>query len=591
MRFDQSFIEQVRNSISIVDLVSGYVRLQKKGKDHAALCPVHHEKTPSFLVSESKGIFKCFGCGVGGDIFEFVMLLENLTFPESVQHLAERYGIALPQASKESGQATEKRQQLLQIMEMATQFFRKCLKDHQQAKAYLKGRGIADETLEQFSIGYAPPGRHLLDQLRSQGVGVEQALACGLVREGKPGENYDRFRNRVILPIRDLSGKTIAFGGRILGDGLPKYLNSPETPLYSKGNHLFPLNITRDEIRRRDFAVLVEGYFDCIVPYQFGVRNIAASLGTSLTANQVKVLGRYTRNVVINFDPDSAGTAAAMRSIDLFLEQGFRVNVVQLRHGEDPDTFIQKEGGPVYWELVKNSHPFLDFALSQFVEAQKDPYGPKGKQEIVSQIAPYLAKVPHRIERAEYVTRIASRLQIDEQLLAAELGKIAHKPGVRELKPHSSLDRITPAERTLLVAVLDEHWQGFAFQQLGAELFEGLVSEEVFGKVLELKSQGQEISALQLRNLITDEQGRDLVESLALGSSEVRLSEEIVQSSVQALRKKRYERLSLQLQDEIRKEEQDNSESARMEELLIKKERIRRQISEVESLSHAGTGD
>ncbi|MDA2937797.1 DNA primase [Acidobacteria bacterium AH-259-A15] len=584
MRFDDAFIDQVRNSISIVDLVSGYVRLKKKGKDYAALCPVHHEKTPSFLVSETKRIFKCFGCGVGGDVFKFIMLMENLTFPESVEHLAERHGIPIPRSSKKAEVKSEHRQRLLGIMEIATQFFCRCLSSNDEALAYLRDRQISAETLKQFSIGYAPSGQRLLDELRKQGFTVEEALTCGLVKEGDSGRYYDKFRNRIMFPIRDLSGRSIAFGGRILREGLPKYLNSPETTLYRKGNNLFPLEVTRDEIRRRDFAILVEGYFDCVVPFQFKIRNLAASLGTSLTENQVRVLGRYTRNVVINYDPDSAGTAAAMRSIDLFLEQGFRVNVLQLPSGEDPDTFVRREGGAAYWEKVKASQPYLDFALCEFIDEQKDPFSPKGKQEIVSQILPYLVKIPNKVERAEYLTRIASRLQLDENLIMLEMRRMPQrKGGAPQLKLSPLVDRVTPAENTLLTAILDEDWAAIAYERLEPELFEGLRTEQIFQKVFQLKEENRELTAVRLRELVTDDADRDLIEGMALRSREFPLSEEMVRSSVQALRRKQYERLSRQVQEEIKKEERANSKSDRIDQLLIQKEDIRRKIKEVES--------
>ena len=458
MRFDDTFIDQVRNGISIVDLVGGYVRLQKKGKDYGALCPFHSEKTPSFTVSEAKQIFYCFGCGTGGDVFKFIMLMENLTFPESIHQLAESQGIPLPQSTKKSEAESVRRQRLLKILEMATHFFCQRLEGKNAALAYLKDRQITQETIHQFSIGYAPAGQHLLQELTGQGFDVEEVLACGLIKEGNSGQYYDKFRNRIMFPIHDLSGKTIAFGGRMLGDGIPKYLNSPETALYSKSRNLYPLDMTRNEIRKRDFAIIVEGYFDCIIPFRFGIRNVVASLGTSLTESQVKVLGRYTRNVVTNYDPDSAGTAATLRSIDLFLEQGFRVNVLQLPTGEDPDVFLRKQGTEAYREKLKSSQSYLDFVLSQVMSQQRDSFSPKGKQEVISQILPYLVKIPNAIERAEYVARIASRLQLDESLILLEMRKMpARKRETPRFDYSVPVEQGTRAENILLIAMLEEN--------------------------------------------------------------------------------------------------------------------------------------
>jgi len=579
MRFDDTFIEQVRNGISIVDLVGGYVRLQKKGKDYGALCPFHNEKTPSFTVSEAKQIFYCFGCQAGGDIFKFIMLMENLTFPESIHQLAESQGIPLPHSTKKSEAESVRRQQLLKILEIATHFFSRRLEGKKDALAYLKDRQITQETIHQFSIGYAPAGQNLLQELTGQGFDVKEVLACGLIKEGNSGGYYDNFRNRIMFPIHNLSGKTIAFGGRILGDGIPKYLNSPETPLYSKSRNLYPLDLTRNEIRKRDFAIIVEGYFDCIIPFHFGIRNVVASLGTSLTESQVKVLGRYTRNVITNYDPDSAGTAATLRSIDLFLEQGFRVNVLQLPSGEDPDVFLRKQGIEAYREKLKASQSYLDFVLSQFMSQQRDPFSPKGKQEVVSHILPYLVKIPNPIERAEYVTRIASRLQLDESLLRLEMRKMpARKRETPRFDYSVPAEQGTRAENILLVAMLEEQWAASTFEQLEPELFEGLRTERIFQGIFQLKEQATEITTIRLREIISEGTDRNLIEEMALRSADFPLSEKDIRSSVQELRRMKDERLIRQLQEEIKAEEKEHSDSDKIAELLVQKETLRRKM-------------
>ncbi|TDI17560.1 MAG: DNA primase [Acidobacteria bacterium] len=579
MRFDDTFIEQVRNGISIVDLVGGYVRLQKKGKDYGALCPFHNEKTPSFTVSEAKQIFYCFGCQAGGDIFKFIMLMENLTFPESIHQLAESQGIPLPHSTKKSEAESVRRQQLLKILEIATHFFSRRLEGKKDALAYLKDRQITQETIHQFSIGYAPAGQNLLQELTGQGFDVKDVLACGLIKEGNSGGYYDNFRNRIMFPIHNLSGKTIAFGGRILGDGIPKYLNSPETPLYSKSRNLYPLDLTRNEIRKRDFAIIVEGYFDCIIPFHFGIRNVVASLGTSLTESQVKVLGRYTRNVITNYDPDSAGTAATLRSIDLFLEQGFRVNVLQLPSGEDPDVFLRKQGTEAYREKLKSSQSYLDFVLSQFMSQQRDPFSPKGKQEVVSHILPYLVKIPNPIERAEYVTRIASRLQLDESLLRLEMRKMpARKRETPRFDYSVPVEQGTRAENILLVAMLEEQWAASTFEQLEPELFEGLRTERIFQGIFQLKEQATEITTIRLREIISEGTDRNLIEEMALRSADFPLSEEDIRSSVQELRRMKDERLIRQLQEEIKAEEKEHSDSDKIKELLDQKQNLRRKM-------------
>ena len=584
MQFTDVFIDQVRSSVNIVDLIGGYVGLKKSGKDYSALCPFHQEKTPSFMVSESKQIFKCFGCGVGGDVFKFVMLIENFGFPESIQCLAERHGIVIPQSSH-LGARDKQPARLANVMEIAAQFFQQSLNENKEALDYLSKRQVDEETIQQFGIGYAPPGRRLLDLLKKQGTSEQEAIACGLVKEDDSGRHYDKFRNRIMFPIHNFSGKTIAFGGRILGDGVPKYLNSPDTVLYKKSKSLYPASITRDEVRRRDFAILVEGYFDCVVPFQFGVRNIVASLGTSLTQDQVKILGRYTRNVVVNYDPDSAGNAAAMRSLDLFLAAGFRVNVLQLPEGADPDTFIRNEGKQVYLEKVKSSQPYLEFALSRFMDNQRDPFGPKGKQEVVLQILPYLSKIPNKVERAEYVSRVAARLKLDENLILLEMRKM---PGyvsssTPKIKFPHLLDQITPAENILLTALLDEQWTTEVFHQLDPVLFEGLRTKEIFEMVFKLNQQQEKIKLIRLRDMISDEDDRSLLESVALSPLNTPISKEAIESSVLALRKKQYRNLSRQIQEKIKIAEEENAQSSRIDELLVEKEEIHRKIRELEA--------
>jgi DNA primase len=578
MKFDDRFIEHVRNSVSIIDLVGGYVRLKKSGKDYAALCPFHQEKTPSFLVSESKQIFKCFGCGAGGDVFKFISLIENLSFPDAIRHLAERNGIPLPDARSEPASESGDRQTLLKMMEVTCQFFRDCLCRAPAVADYLKNRGISQETAELFGLGYAPGGNQLLAFLK-KGHSLEEATRCGLLAQNERGQLYDRFRDRLMFPIRDLSGRTIAFGGRMLGQGVPKYLNSPETPLYHKGNLLFGLDVSKEAIRRSDFAILVEGYFDLIVPYQAGYRNIVASLGTSLTANQVRLLGRYTRNVVINFDPDNAGVSAAARSVELFLQQGFRVNVVQLPEGEDPDSFIRHQGQAAYGQELKTSRAYLDFLLDELLKKHSNPSSPKAKQETVSGILPYLLKVTNRIERSEYVSAIAARLNLDEALLRSELRKFA--PGKQETRRElgSLVKRgISQAESSLLAALLDPGFQSAVLSQLEPDMVEGLPTQPIFEKVFELKQQNREISIINLQKVLSGSEEVHLLESVALGPSQCPLSSEVVVNCIRALRRKQFERICREIQDQIRTEEKQGAAREKIAELVTRKEELRKKI-------------
>lgn len=576
MRFDEQFLERVRDSTSIVELIGNYIHLKKRGKDHAALCPFHNEKTPSFWVSETKQIFKCFGCGAGGDAFKFLMLMENLSFADAVSRLAERQGIPLPKRDVSAPVEDDGKKRLFEIMEQAHSFFRAALEEHAssgEARSYLEKRSISAETLQAFGIGYAPSGSELLSHLRSRRLETSQILACGLIMESTPGQYRDKFRHRVMFPIRDLTGRVMAFGGRALGDGIPKYLNSPETVLYHKGNHLFGLDKARESIRKADFAILVEGYFDCIVPFQFGFRNTVASLGTSLTENQVRLLGRYTRNVVISFDPDSAGLSAALRSLDLFLQQGFRVNVVSLPEGHDPDTFLREQGPQAYQEKLKKSTPFIEFALDRFLKQKKDPFSPKGKQETVSQILPYLLKIPDRIERAEYVSLVAGRLKVDEQLIRAEMRKATGKQdGMQKTLSPAGFADLSLAERTLVAAVLDEQWSALAVPLLENELFAGLVTASIFEKVVELRQLNRKIDVITLQKLLGEGDGAELLERMALHSSELPLTEEAILGSVKALQERRIESENVHRQEAIKREQTSDLNSPAVIQLIKEKE-------------------
>ena len=586
MKFDPSFLEQVRSSADILGVVSQYVNLKKGGQHHIGLCPFHSEKTPSFKVSTSLQIFKCFGCGEGGDVFRFVSLLEGLSFPDSVEYLAQRAGIPLPHVAGRQKDQSENRQRLLDLMRLAQEHFRLLLQETPAARDYLVSRQIDEETIAKFGIGFAPVGNRLRKLLQERGLSERHALRCGLITENEQGDRYDRFRSRVMFPIRDLSGNVIAFGGRILGQAQPKYLNSPETPLYNKSSNLYALDLTREEIRRKDFALLVEGYFDCIVPYQFGFRNVVASLGTALTDLQVKTLARYTRNVVLNYDPDGAGVTAAVRSIETFFKHGLRVNIVQLPKGTDPDTFLRREGADAYGQKLRGSVSSIDFLLAQSMAAQRDPYSPRGKQQVLDQVLPKLILMPNRIERSEHAARIAHRLRIDEELVRLELRRLknprrqgaTHKVSRRWQQPELLL-----AEEILLAAAIGPDSAKWVKPYLTEDLIKGLRSRDIFATIMESWELQQEISILKLRKLLDGATEIQLLDTLHFRTSELPLSQETVKNSVLALRRKQLDRKSVEIQQELTREAASATGSQnRIDELLVMKEKIERQKQQLE---------
>ncbi|MGH9769677.1 MAG: DNA primase [Blastocatellia bacterium] len=566
MRIPRGFSDELRNQADIVRIVSDYVSLKKKGRDHAACCPFHNEKTPSFYVSQGKQIFKCFGCSKGGDVFDFIMEIEGCSFPEAVRIIADKTGVAVPVETDNAREYEERENQragLIQLNQWATEFFEQNLietAEGRRALDYLIKRGVSEETRKAFRLGYAPNSWDAMGgYLRSRGASKTQIERSGLVTLKDSGGFYDRFRSRLMFPICDAQGRVIAFGGRILGDGEPKYLNSPETALYTKGFHLFGLSHARDAIRQRGYAILVEGYLDFLIPFQAGVRNMVASLGTALTENQVRLLGRYARRIVVNFDPDSAGQAATKRSLELLLTEAFKVNVLTLPDNLDPDEYIRAHGPEGYLKLLKGSQPFLDYIVDQAISSNNQTR-PTGKVETINAILPYLRLVKDRIERAEHFERIADRLKIDSRLIREEFKKAAETRlellGERAIKATLV---VKPAERKLLEILINQ--AGVRRQlmfQITEDDYEGLRTAQLFRLIFEFERQGVETSYHNLSQSLGDEDlARDLLPGLMIsqrtntpssqddlkGQYDLEGCESMAQQSLSTLR---YERIATQ---------------------------------------------
>ncbi len=425
--FSDDIIRRVRDSVNIVDLVSGYVSLKKTGRNHTGLCPFHSEKTPSFSVNPDKQIFHCFGCGAGGDAFKFLELQEGLNFPEAVRKLAEQAGIALPADSLTRAQdrkAKDERASLLSIVADAASHYRSELGGPAgaAARAYLKKRGVSDEIVRNFALGFAKPDwETLLRHLKHKGYTPSQIERAGLIVKRSEGEgHYDRFRGRIIFPIRDLSGAVIAFGGRVMDDSLPKYLNSSETPLYSKSNTLYALDMAKDQARKLGYFIIVEGYLDAIACHQYGLRNAVATLGTALTEGHMRLMRRFAEKLVLIFDPDPAGVRASLRSFDLFVSSGMKVNVVSLPDNDDPDTFLQKHGQEGFAARLRESVKFMDFVLAQVVKTGS-PASIDEKVERAGEMLGFISRLPSGIERDHYLKRTAEELNLDEAVLRQEM--------------------------------------------------------------------------------------------------------------------------------------------------------------------------
>ena len=411
--YNEDFIEKVRFSNDIIDVVSEYTNLKKSGQSYKGLCPFHDEKTPSFNVSPDQQLYYCFGCGVGGNIFNFIMEVEGLNFSEAVEFLAERANIELPQQSNSQARQRKRsqRNKLLKIHKLATQFYNYLLLESElgrQAYNYLVERGFDEETIEKFQLGFAPDRwQGLYNFLSDKGYEDEILLKSGLILPRKNNDGYyDRFRNRVMFTIFDHRHQAIGFGGRVLSsDEEPKYLNSPSTPLFDKSENLYGLNWAKKEMRQTDEVIITEGYTDVITASDFGIENVVASLGTSLTTQQAKILKRYVERVYIAYDADAAGAQAALRGLEILKKEGLEVKVINLGNDKDPDEYIKEEGKEKFLQLKNNATSLIQFKINQVLK-NKDLANVDERVNVVQKILPILYAIDDSVEREEYLKQI-----------------------------------------------------------------------------------------------------------------------------------------------------------------------------------------
>ena len=500
-------VDQIRQAASILDIASQYTTLRKRGAKYVGLCPFHSERDPSFTVDPDKQLYHCFGCGVGGDVFALVMDKESLSFPEAIKYLADRYHIPVPRPGRGEAQAQKLEEKLFKITEDALAFFKRNLyatEEGKKALDYLGRRGLTEETLQKLKIGYAPNSWNaLFSYFQAKEINPDLQMKAGLILPGqKSGGWYDRFRGRIMFPIFNLTGKVVAFGGRAIHDQEPKYLNSPETPLYSKGKILYGLNFSKETVRDKGELILVEGYTDFTGLYQAGFTNCAASLGTSLTPYQVSLARRFAPRIVINYDGDAAGRSAALRAAALCLEQGVGASVVVLPGDSDPDSFIRKQGPEAYAQLLASSRSGLDYLIDMAVaRGQLDT--PEAKAKAVREVVSQVNKVPDTILRSEYLKQASQRFGLSEELLR----KLAQEEPRAASASGSYLDKsdFLPAEKRLLqILVSHSNLAPYIFAEVREEDFAGLAGEPIFRclqqwfreeKPVRLPELGQEVGA------------------------------------------------------------------------------------------------
>ena len=669
----EDFKETVKQQADIVRIIGDYIRLKKAGaQNYSGLCPFHGEKTASFSVHATRQFYHCFGCGVSGDVFSFVQKIENITFPEAVRLIAQKLGIPLPKATYSSpGEARDAklRAQLLDIQERAAAFFQECLKrpDGARAREYLAGRGLNEETIARFRIGYAPDSGFLLrdrlatefseEVLRESGLfswkqednrqpstirhqptqsdartgnldsaqGAPSLAVRSLDGQGgdfdstptpeaqhrKPETGnrkleaamYAKFRNRVMFPIANDAGRIIAFTGRTLASDEksgPKYLNSPETGIYSKGRVLFSLDKAKEAIRKLDYAILVEGQMDCISLYAAGFHNVIASSGTAFTEIQAKLLGRFSKNVVVNFDPDTAGAKATERTLGLLVEEEFQIKVLTLEQGFDPDLFIRRKGKDAYGEALRGSQKYFDYLIDR-ARSLFPVRSAEGKLKAVNFLLPHIQRVPSRIVRDELGQEIAQKLGIDSAVLRQELRHVAATRSAGTLKA-SAEAQATDAERILVRALASarqlQPGAGHFSSRDGAEeefdparqaqyvlqmegLHRGLATESLVEALLHA---GPEVA--DVMEVPCSEAERRMLASILLKEDE-ELSAERLEGAVRALRRIHLRRSLEQVQRELTKPGVSDDKVLR-NELLVEKDRLSRALRDP-SLAEAGS--
>jgi DNA primase len=580
-RLTREAIEEIRIAANIVDVVGAHVSLRKRGKTYAGLCPFHAEKTPSFTVSDDRQAFYCFGCGAGGSVFDFLMRVRNLTFAEAAKELADRYGIRLPEASETPVQkrARELADLLCEANEAAAAYFHQVLLEDSAAgpaRDYLRRRAMGPEMTREFRLGYAPARwdgckRHLLGRKISPQVAVQ----AGLLAQKTEGEVYDRFRNRLMFPIRDLAGRVVGFGGRALDETLPKYLNSPESSVFHKGRILYGLPAAREACRKEGEVLVVEGYFDLLALYSRGIRHVVAPLGTALTTQHVRLLARLAPRAVVVFDGDEAGRRAALRSLELFLREKLPARFLKLPGGMDPDDFVRQQGKEAFLQLLTEARPLLEVFLDETLVDYDGSIA--GKVRSVRTVAPLLRLLDSRVEQESYLQLLTRRLGVSEDVLRQELGLVDAPAAelTRRLAEERGGTRV-PAMEEVVVRILVHHpsriplltetgvlddFEGKEWKELGRLLAKHYRT----GGILDLGGLLVELNREDLRRLVSSwslEENPWSEENASL-----RLHEYI--EGIKGRKRRRLDDLR-RLQQEIRTAEEGGDE-ARLRELLARK--------------------
>ncbi|MEE1038917.1 MAG: DNA primase [Eubacterium sp.] len=563
-------IDEIKSRCNIVDVIGSVVALKKTGANYQGLCPFHNEKTPSFVVSETKQMFTCFGCHTSGDVIEFVKKYYNLTFMEALEKLASMCGLNIEGAFNKA----EKKDIYYEVNTQAARFFFKALRSGDNpGLRYVKKRGLTKETLHDFGIGYADESwNSLYNFLKEKGYDEKIMLQLGLISESK-GRYYDRFRNRVVFPIQNTAGKVIGFGARAIGDEMPKYLNSPETPVFSKKNNLYGLNITKNYVNKDDCAILVEGYMDVISLYQGGVKNVSASLGTALTENQARLLKRYTKNIVLSYDADSAGVNAAIRGSEILHREGCKVKILHITDGKDPDDFIKAKGKAAYYKLVESAVAFGDYRV-EAIRRKYDIETTEGRVDFLKETAKFLKSLGP-VEADIYIEKVSEKYRISAGALRTEMGLKQEETPIYENqnrekeKAEAVVTQISKIEQNIIKVLLTDSKY---FKEVAAydDIFTSIAGSNIFKIIERIYEENEEIDIEQLIENLDEEEVKvlkDIDENISLAGKTESIFRDCIRSHVEEKRANREKEIIMQLS--IADEQENYEEIKRLTEELM----------------------
>ena len=593
VRYSDEIIDEVRQTNDIVDIISQYVHLKRSGRNFFGLCPFHNEKSPSFSVSPDKQIFHCFGCGVGGNVFTFLTKIEGINFIEAVQTLAERSNIQLPTLENRGDSLKEElKAKVYKVNEFAANYYHENLykPESKIAQEYIKKRKLTNETLKSFQIGFSGKFNELYNALKKQGFGEREILESGLVNKNDNGKYIDRYRNRLMFPICDVRGRVIAFGGRVLDDSKPKYINSPENIVYSKGRHLFGLNVAKKSDVKK--ILIVEGYMDVISLHQRGVKNVVASLGTAMTQQQGWLLRKSSEQIILSFDSDEAGLSAKMRALDILQNMGCDIRILQMEGAKDPDEYIIKYGSARFQSLIEKALSVVEFKV-KILKRNLDLNNTNDKIKFLNEIAKLISKIDNTIEKEVYIERIAKSYNISKEAIYAEVNKLSYatakgqkileksKPVIshKKVEKNKVSEAIVKKENTILSLLLMGDLNVFQIikQNIKVEDFKDSLNQQIAKKLYEEFEKGNSNINGILDNLEEEEQNR--ITMIMADDYEIKDVEKAIDDIIQSYEKEKLNERKFEILEELEKEDINETQKKEYEKelsnIIIKLARIK----------------